>query len=309
MSVTWRLAFQRISQQVWLANCPTPSNALCCVRCVRSFRLIRSSRSRAASWGGTRYTSLPWIFPRTVYCMLVRHRSEFLFFWACFSPEISSAFVIADVRPKIVISSFFQILRVDRRIWETTRVFSLMSVRELWHLHARVTSCCFLLSLHMNCLCLFLWWAVWPFLGEASLNQICGEGIVLRWGSWGCRKFVSILDPLKGPSQASFGTFFFRDWNKLKGDSWIYRLDSGNRINFQTTFPDSYFCKWVQELDFKFCFTWYLIDIIVDIWSGFIPHWNITCVEKRYTVSFPRRRVRNLGCSSISDYCRKRLLS
>ena len=72
-------AFQWISQQVWLANCPTPSFALRCLRCFRSFGLIRSSRSRATSWGGTRYTSLPWIFPRTVYCMLVRYRSEFLF--------------------------------------------------------------------------------------------------------------------------------------------------------------------------------------------------------------------------------------
>jgi len=67
--------------------------------------------------------------------MLVRYRSEFLFSCACFSSEISSVFVIADVRPKIAISSFFLILRVDRRIWETTRVFSLMSRRELWHLH------------------------------------------------------------------------------------------------------------------------------------------------------------------------------
>ena len=125
MAATSRLAFQWISQQVWLANCPTPSNALCCFSCLRSFGLMRSSRSRAASWGGTRYTSLPWILPRTVYCMLVLYWSELLFSWACFGSEISSVFVIADVRPKIAISSFFQILRVDWRIWETTRVFSL----------------------------------------------------------------------------------------------------------------------------------------------------------------------------------------
>jgi len=78
---------------------------------------------------------LLWIFPRTVYCILVRYRSEFLSSWAFLSSEISFFFVIAAVRPKIAISSFFQILRVDRRIWETIRVFSLMSKRELWHPH------------------------------------------------------------------------------------------------------------------------------------------------------------------------------
>jgi len=147
----------------------------------------------------------------------------------------------------------------------------------------------------MSCLCLFLWWAVWPFLGEASLNGICGEGIVLRWVSWGCRKFVSILDPLKWPSQASFRPFFFRDLNKLKRDSWIYYLDSGRAINFQTTFPDSYFCKWVQELDFKFCFTWYLFDIILDLWSGSISNWNITCVEKRLHGLFSKKKGSKSG--------------
>ena len=61
--------------------------------------------------------------------------SEFLSSCACFSSEISSFFVIAAVRPKIAINSFFQILRVDQRICETTRVFSLMSKRELRQLH------------------------------------------------------------------------------------------------------------------------------------------------------------------------------
>jgi len=246
--------------------------------------------------------------------MLVRYRSEFRSSWVCLSSEISFLFVIAAVRPNIAINSFFQVLRVDRRIWDTTRGFSLMSRRELWHLHAMgqimlLSSCCFLLSLDMICLCLFLWWAVWPFLGEASLNVICGQGIVLRWGSWGCRKFVSILDPLKWPSQASFGTFFFRVWNKLKGDSWIYYLDSGNRINIRTTFPDSYLCMWVPERVFRFCFTWYLIDIIWDVWSGFIPHWNITCVDKRLHGLFSTKKGLKSGVSSIPDCCRKKLLS
>ena len=60
--------------------------------------------------------------------------SEFFFSWACLSSEISSVFVIADV-PKMAIGSFFQILSVDRRIWETTLVFLLMSNKDLWQPH------------------------------------------------------------------------------------------------------------------------------------------------------------------------------
>jgi len=203
--------------------------------------------------------------------MLVRYRSEFRSSWACLSSEISFLFVIAAVRPNIAINSFFQVLRADRRIWDTTRGFSLMSRRELWHLHAMgqimlLSSCCFLLSFDMNCLCLFLWWAAWPFLGEASLNGICGHGIVLRWGSWGCRKFVSILDPLKWPSQASFGTFFFRDWNKLKGDSWIYYLDSGNN-QFWDHFPRLIFVQVSSRTSFQILF-------------HLISHWHsLGCLE------------------------------
>ena len=89
MAATSRLAFQWTSQQVWLANCPTPSIALCRFSCLRTVGLMRSLRSRAASWGGTRYTSLPWTFPRTVYCMLVRYRSEFCSSWACLNIYLS----------------------------------------------------------------------------------------------------------------------------------------------------------------------------------------------------------------------------
>jgi len=46
--------------------------------------------------------------------------------------------------------------------------------------------------------------------------------------------------------------------------------NAGSRINFRMTFPDSLFEKWVQERDFKFCFTWYPNDITLCLWSGFI---------------------------------------
>jgi len=59
MAATSMLAFQWMSQQVWLSKCPTPSISLCSLKCFRRFGLIRSLRSRAASWGGTRNTSLP----------------------------------------------------------------------------------------------------------------------------------------------------------------------------------------------------------------------------------------------------------
>ena len=42
---------------------------------------------------------------------------------------------MADVRPKTAMSSCFWILRVDLRMLETTLVFVLMSIRELWQPH------------------------------------------------------------------------------------------------------------------------------------------------------------------------------
>jgi len=66
MAATWRLAFQWTSQQVWLANCPTPSIALCRFSCLRSVGLMRSWRSRAASWGGTRWWWLLLLLSKVV---------------------------------------------------------------------------------------------------------------------------------------------------------------------------------------------------------------------------------------------------
>jgi len=109
-----------------------------------------------------------------------------------------------------------------------------------------------------------------------------------------------------------FGSFSFRDLNKLKRDSWIHCLDSGSRINFRTTFPDSYFCKRVQERDFKFCFTWYPTDIILCLWSGFISPRIRTFVEKRLHGLFSKKKDSKSGgvppflITVIKGYCHKR---
>jgi len=67
--------------------------------------------------------------------MLVRYRSEVLSLCASFSSEISPLFIIAVVRSNLAIKTFSRIFGVVRSICEITRIFPIMSRREMQDPH------------------------------------------------------------------------------------------------------------------------------------------------------------------------------
>ena len=73
------------------------------------------------------------------------------------------------------------------------------------------------------------------------------------------------------------------------------RRNAGSRINFRTTFSDAHFQTWVQERDFKFCFTWYPTDIILCLWSGLISPRIRTFVENRFHGLFSKKKGSKSG--------------
>ena len=89
-----------------------------------------------------------------------------------------------------------------------------------------------------------------------------------------------------------FGAFI---WPNLS----CVRSYIGSRINFRTTFPKLFSPTRFQQRDFKFGFTWCLAEITLCLWSGFIYSRIRTFVEKKFTVSFPKRRLWNLEASLV----------